>query len=151
MSGDSRAYYAANKERYAGYRKKKRASLTREEKDEYNTYMKSYYSAPSSRIRMLSNRAIARAKKAGMNFDATLPLYLSGQVFEVCQCCKLKLDYSTGVGYNNRSPSLDRFDNTKGYTEENVRVICLRCNSLKKDASPREIEHLLKYMKGTNE
>jgi hypothetical protein len=28
---------------------------------------------------------------------------------------------------------IDRFDNTKGYTEENIRSCCVSCNYMKKD------------------
>ena len=41
---------------------------------------------------------------------------------------------------------MDRFDNAKGYTPENVRVISNRANLLKKDATVEEIRMLLRYM-----
>lgn len=44
------------------------------------------------------------------------------------------------------APSVDRFDNDKGYTPENIRIISNRANLLKKDATKEEIEMLLVYM-----
>jgi hypothetical protein len=46
----------------------------------------------------------------------------------------------------NHSPSLDRRDNSKGYTKENVRVISMKANRLKGDASIEDIQALLSYM-----
>jgi len=46
------------------------------------------------------------------------------------------------------SPSLDRIDNTKGYVKGNVAVICYRANWLKNNANVKEIEAILRYMKG---
>ena len=64
--------------------------------------------------------------------------------------------YSLGFGYkiNDKlsrkeySPSIDRFDNNKGYIKENIRIISHRANSLKSDATIEELERVLKYMKG---
>lgn len=47
----------------------------------------------------------------------------------------------------DNSPSLDRIDNSKGYTPENVIVISFRANSLKRDASIAELELLVKNLK----
>ncbi len=44
-------------------------------------------------------------------------------------------------------PSLDRFDNTKGYTKDNVNVISFRANHLKNDATIEEIQALYTWMK----
>ena len=44
------------------------------------------------------------------------------------------------------SPSVDRLDNRAGYIPRNVRVISLRANVLKRDATTEEIRRLLKWM-----
>lgn len=53
--------------------------------------------------------------------------------------------YGHATGHPD-GPSVDRFDNAKGYTPENVRVISNRANLLKKDATVEEIRMLLRYM-----
>lgn len=49
------------------------------------------------------------------------------------------------------SPSLDRFDNDRGYTPENVRVISRRANTIKSDATLSEILAVARYMAGGDE
>jgi len=48
-------------------------------------------------------------------------------------------------GNNNNSPSLDRIDNTKGYTPDNVVVVSNRANSIKRDATPDELMAVAKF------
>ena len=48
------------------------------------------------------------------------------------------------------SPSLDRIDNSKGYTKDNVQVISYRANSIKSDATPEEIKRIYKYIRLNN-
>ena len=43
-------------------------------------------------------------------------------------------------------PSLDRFDNSKGYTKDNVNVISFRAKHLKNDATTEEIRALSIWM-----
>lgn len=45
------------------------------------------------------------------------------------------------------SPSLDRIDSTKGYTYDNCQIICNKANRIKSDATPKELELLVKYLK----
>ncbi len=47
----------------------------------------------------------------------------------------------------DRAPSLDRFDPAKGYTVANVKVLCWRCNMLKNNAKPEELEAVVAYMR----
>ena len=45
------------------------------------------------------------------------------------------------------SPSLDRFDPSKGYIKENVSWISMRANAIKRDASVEEVEKIFQWMK----
>jgi len=64
-----------------------------------------------------------------------------------CACCNRLLNYACGKGNRRDSPSLDRWDNSQGYTLVNTFVVCCRCNTLKSDASVKEIRYVLAYMK----
>ena len=116
----------------------------------YNTtYTKAYYADSRNRLRNLIGGAFRRAAKAGLRSDLPLRDILMSAPPQVCACCGVQLDYSTRRGRNNRrhSPSLDRKDNTLGYTLANTRVICWRCNDVKGDATLTELEAVLAYLK----
>lgn len=62
-----------------------------------------------------------------------------------CPVLGIPLDYTaSGKGVHN-SASLDRSDSTKGYVLGNVKVISLRANLLKRDASLEELIRLGEY------
>lgn len=79
-----------------------------------------------------------RARLAGMPFklkrsDLVLP--------KRCPICRKKMILRTMT-----TPSIDRVDNRRGYTEKNCRIICRLCNLRKGDASLGLIRRLLSYM-----
>lgn len=111
-------------------------------KELHPEYDANYRAVPANRIRILAKDAICRAKKVGREFDETLPDVLTPVTH--CPCCGFEIDYRSGN--RKRSPSLDRRDNSKGYTLDNVFVICSRCNSLKKDSTAEELRAIIRYM-----
>ncbi len=62
------------------------------------------------------------AKRRGVYFDLTLEQF--------SQFC-VKYDYLSGRGKKSESLSIDRIDNTQGYTLSNIRVLTLSENSAK--------------------
>ena len=87
-----------------------------------------------------------RAKQRGLSFDLTI----EDLVFpEYCPVLGLKLEIGTGIrGLGMYAcPSVDRIDNTKGYTKDNIQIISNRANILKKDGVLEEFEALVKYLK----
>ena len=65
-----------------------------------------------------------------------------------CECCGKVLDYS----YRNKNkrrgdvPSMDRVDNSKWYTIDNVAVLCMKCNIQKSDWELSDLRRLVKWM-----
>lgn len=87
----------------------------------------------------------ARAKRFNTPFeivadDLVLP--------KVCPVLGIPIILGAGTRAmtNPNAPSVDRFDNTKGYTKENVRVISNRANLLKRDATVEEMKAVVRYM-----
>ena len=85
--------------------------------------------------------AKCRAKRKNMEFtiskeDIIIPTH--------CPVLGMPIQRNIGSGFHNNSPSLDRIDNTQGYTKDNIRVISNRANLLKCDATLEELELLLK-------
>lgn len=95
----------------------------------------------------LCRNARIRARKNGLEItiepgDLFWPTY--------CPILGLKLDYETpqgkrGDGRKPDLPSLDRWDNTKGYIKGNVFVVSLRANLLKSNATVAELKAIADY------
>jgi hypothetical protein len=103
---------------------------------------------PIVRMGQLVAGARHRAKLGGFEFDERLQANLQLDPPTHCACCGVKFDFvRRGTRRQEKacSPSLDRRDNSQGYTLENTAVICVRCNSLKSDASASELAALAAY------
>jgi len=93
----------------------------------------------------LWRRARDRALKHSLEFtitpdDITIP--------DRCPVLGCPLDIQGGSKAIYTSPSLDRFDSSKGYTPDNIEVISWRANTLKRNGTIEEFEHLVAWMKG---
>lgn len=88
---------------------------------------------------MMFTAAKGRAKEKGISFT------LSPDDIIIPNMCPI-LDIDIIQGGNkrsNNSPSLDRIDNSKGYTPDNVIVVSYRANKLKNDATLDELRMLV--------
>lgn len=97
-----------------------------------------------NRKRNILNGARHRAK------SENLPFNLSEDDFEIPELCPvlgIKLEFAEGEGhYTDSSPSLDKFDPSKGYTKGNVAIISMKANRMKNNATMEEVEKLLTWM-----
>lgn len=84
-----------------------------------------------------------RAQSKGMEFTITLE---DIRIPDLCPVLGIPLVKLSAERFN--SPSIDRIDNTRGYTPDNICVISYRANSLKNNASPEEMKRILAYMEG---
>ena len=97
---------------------------------------------PEGRSKILIKDARRRAEKRGIEFNLTymwlLPKLLNG----VCEISGLPFDLkpSANTTKNPRAPSLDKIDPSKGYTEDNVQVICDQANTAKGEYSEEDLE-----------
>ncbi len=98
------------------------------------------------RLKLLHS-AKYRCAKRGITFDITVD---NIHIPEYCPVMGIKIEPG-GSGFSDNSPSIDRKDPSKGYTPDNIHVICWRANKLKSDATIEEIRAVLKYMEGTQE
>lgn len=90
-------------------------------------------------------KAKNRAKTSGLEFNIEVSDIV---IPEFCPVLGLKLEKGEGRQQDN-SPTLDRIDSSKGYVKGNIEVISWRANSLKKDATPEELQKLATYYKRT--
>jgi hypothetical protein len=85
-------------------------------------------------LHMLNNSK-QRAKGKGMEHTLLLEDIV---IPEICPVLGIKLETGDRKNHNN-APSIDRIDNTKGYTKDNIMIISARANILKKDATMDEL------------
>jgi len=97
--------------------------------------------------RMLSG-AKQRAKDKGLMFDIH---YEDIQIPNLCPVLKIPMLPSTDGSQNDNSPSLDRLVPYLGYTKGNVRVISMKANRIKTDATSNELAAVLEYVKQIEE
>jgi hypothetical protein len=92
----------------------------------------------------LRKKARDRAKARGIECTLSVKDF---EIPEVCPVLGLKLLPGMEGGIDCCA-TLDRLDNSKGYTAGNVRVISYRANRLKSEATLEELEALVDYMRG---
>lgn len=107
---------------------------------------KKYYQEYRDRKPWMSlfSAAKDRAKKKGLEFNL-VPEDIS--IPEMCPILNIPIICKAGHGNPGgkmNSPSLDRIDNNKGYTKDNIQVISHQANSMKFTATK---EHLLAFAK----
>lgn len=85
----------------------------------------------------LLDGARKRAKAKGIVFDLA---FEDIEIPDVCPILGTRLDGSSKSPsmINTTAPSIDRLDSSKGYTKDNIRIICARANSLKGNATASE-------------
>lgn len=90
-------------------------------------------------VSRMYDRAKSRAVLKGQEFTITKEDIV---IPDVCPVFGVPMKKNTKY-----APSLDRTDSSKGYVPGNVRVISLRANILKNDATADELQLILKYVR----
>jgi hypothetical protein len=127
----TREFYLANKEKVLeSNRKRRRENLDKSRKQARDSYHKRKWATTPNR---LLRYAKARAVKKGLDFDLTLEDIV---IPELCPIFKQPLL----SGDSKFNPSIDRIDPDKGYTKDNIQIISKLANSMKWNASPKELE-----------
>ena len=111
---------------------------------------KTYYQRNKTKIKTnvykyrLVMSAKHRANKRGLPFDLT-----TKDIRIPALCPVLGIPLIQG-GRTGNSPSLDRIDNTKGYTKDNIVMVSLRVNRLKNDATLEELRKIADFYRRYN-
>jgi hypothetical protein len=105
-------------------------------KKRFNYFNKVYfdsYSVPNEKsLKKILSKCAGRAKELSLNFDLTVDFVLA--LYESqngkCALTGLEFDYARDINFVRRpfAPSIDRIDNKKGYTKDNVRFVCVAVN-----------------------
>ena len=126
-----------------------------QQKPETKEKQKQYRQIPEvkerGRARVWISNQHKKNKSLGLLFDKnklTTQFYLDLQhTVKFCPICKVKLDY-TGASHAPNLPSIDCLYPKKGYTIENINLICLKCNTIKHNITdPDRFIQLANWMK----
>lgn len=87
-----------------------------------------------------------RALRRGLDFDLDVEFLLEIAPTH-CPIFGIELDFLASEGkISDRSPSIDRVDNSLGYVKSNIAVMSNRANRLKSDASVEELRKLADFI-----
>jgi hypothetical protein len=64
---------------------------------------------------------------------------------DYCPVLGIPLFFTEGKNTDN-TPTMDRVDNTKGYTRDNIEIISYRANRIKNNASLDELVSIVMYV-----
>lgn len=95
----------------------------------------------SDPARKMLSGAKRRAASKGLPFSLK---YEDIHIPELCPVLGIRLFVGDGEAGPN-SPSLDRIDNSRGYTKDNVLVVSYRANTLKSSASLAELRSITSF------
>ena len=87
----------------------------------------------------MHTKAKKRARDNGIDFNIDVSDVVMPKYCPVFKKYELKKQPDTKSGPKPWSPSLDRIDNTKGYIKGNVQVISNKANTMKGNATPKEL------------
>ncbi len=150
------AWRAANPEQAAASRRARAAANPTRNQE----YMRERYAANPEHFReaqrqyreanpakYILGRVKRRARERGLAFDL---VEADIEVPTHCPVLGIALTTATGLGQRDSSPSVDRIDSSGGYVRGNIRVISMRANRIKNDATVEELEKVLAYMRSSH-
>lgn len=123
----TKRYYRSEKGRAATAAREGRYAVDGRDK----AWRKARYARPENRTSMLVSGARNRALKANINFSLTFDDVYPAIVAGRCQKTGLPFDLSAHPKHRTHpfAPSIDRTDPKKGYTGDNIRVVCWAYNA----------------------
>ena len=99
------------------------------------------------RVKIRSVRS--RANKKNLDFDLNIDWMRKNRV-TICPILKTKLIYVKGAGISlppENTPSIDRIDPDRGYTQDNCRIISYKANALLSNATLDQLEKVYLSLK----
>lgn len=93
------------------------------------------------KLRCALNGAIRRSKKYNRYIDLNIDflLYLWEKQKGKCAITGYDMTFDFYKGRVNSNVSLDRIDSSKGYTKDNVQLVCMAANQMKNDLAMDEL------------
>jgi len=98
-------------------------------KCDYKSIAENHIKKPYVRLFHLAKR---RAEKKKIDFSLTKEI-VKAKFPKDNKCPVTKKPFLFGIENKNYNPSIDRIDNNKGYTKDNIVIVCHIVNAIKKD------------------
>lgn len=110
-------------------------------KEDIKIYRKKNYIKNISYI--LCKNAEKRAKKLNIKFC----IEKSDIFIKDCQCCGIEIKPNiNGNHFNETSPTIDRIIPELGYSKDNIKVVCFKCNMIKGNGSIEDHKRIINYI-----
>ena len=88
-----------------------------------------------------------RARRNNLPYNLTLEFVEALlMTTKTCPICGVTLVASRSSHNVLTTPSVDKLIPSRGYVEDNVNIICWRCNSLKNNATPEELRRIADWV-----
>jgi hypothetical protein len=110
--------------------------------------MNEYYISEKD-LKQLLNQLKNSAKKRGIKFNLTTSDIDDIGIPITCPVLGIPLKFHRGRPQDD-SISFDRIDSTKGYTKENLVIVCYRVNKLKSNATLKEMQSIVRFYNDLN-
>lgn len=110
-------------------------------KEKQKKISKKYYESILGRAKTIMKGVDDRCKKKNMECDIDIGLIEDRIISGFCQVTNLPFDLTTKQDSkkNPYAPSIDRIDQSKGYTRDNVRIVLWQVNLMKNELSDSEL------------
>ena len=97
-------------------------------------------------VKILYNRLKSSAKKRNIEFSLTVTDMYYIDYPLICPILNIPMKFNKGKVEDN-SYSVDRIDNTSGYSLDNIQIISYKANILKNKASLEDLKMLYNFFK----
>lgn len=105
----------------------------------YTVYRRGQSVAAFSKELLVRAKDRAKAKKLEIDIDVPFIEDLYNQQKGLCALSGKSLTYIVGKKKVHTNISIDRINSAKGYTKDNVQLVCYMANSMKNSLSPEEL------------
>ena len=119
------------------YRIKNRQRCAASSKRSRQKFMATVPQRPDKRLGLLIRTCRSSAKQKGIEFELTADVLMSMIVVQDQKCVLTGIPFSWDFGGTYRAnpfaPSIDRKDSRKGYTYDNIQIVCYAVNLAKNE------------------
>lgn len=112
-------------------------------------YRSEYHQSLSGLASKLYSSAKKRAKNSGIEFDLDVEWIMEHLAELKCEASgmRLVLDIDESMQHTYNRPSIDRKDNSRGYTKDNCQIVSVIYNKAKSDGTHAHVLELISAMK----